>query len=80
MNKTIEKILIVIVFIFCIAGLGWLLTSGADKQEVADCNKWEKQTQEYERYNEKTQTGFYITKWQDEQCKAHGIKIDATVL
>ena len=80
MNKTIEKILLIIVFILFIIAICGLLIDGANKTEIAECTKWEKQTQEYERYNEKTHTGFYITKWQDEQCKAHGIKINATVL
>jgi hypothetical protein len=68
------------VFILCISGITWMIITGTSREEVSECRKWESQAKEFGVYNPKNQTGFYLTKWQDQQCNAHGIKIDATVL
>lgn len=70
-----EKILQVVVFTLTLIGactIGvWLLDKGMSKQEIVDCNLWVAQSQEFR--------SFFITKWQDDQCRAHGIIIDAPV-
>ncbi len=45
---------------------------GNGQQEVVDCNKWAQQAQDYPRT-------FFLAKWQDEQCRAHGITINAPI-
>lgn len=44
---------------------------GSDRNEIVECNKWQQQAKEY--------PNFYLTKWQDDQCKAHDIVIQAQV-
>lgn len=75
----IYKIEFLIILIF-LAVMSWLVIMSADKSEIVECQKLQSQSKEYPAYNSKTQTGFYITKWQAEQCKAHSMQIDATVL
>ena len=72
----------ILILILIVASLAMtrLVIVGVDKQEIVECQKWERQSQEFGRYDSKTQTGFYITNWQSEQCKAHRITIDAEVL
>jgi uncharacterized protein YxeA len=80
MNKIVENILLAIMLLVIIAGIAFLAIAGMNSSEFIECKKWEKQANEYERYNPKTHTGYYITKWQSEQCESKGIKIDAEVL
>ena len=47
------------------------LSYGIPKGEKAECIKWEQQAREF--------PNFYLTKWQDEQCIANGIIINATI-
>ena len=71
----IQKILKVI---FCIA-IGLLLSfafvqivaKGLDCQEEYECHKWADWAKEYPL--------FYFTQWQADQCKAHGIEVNAPV-
>ena len=44
---------------------------GVEKQEKVECLKWQEEAKIYDDY--------YITKWQDEQCRHYGIKIDAPI-
>ncbi len=58
----------------------YLVNTGFNRGEEQECKKLVAQASEYGRYDSETQTGFYIMKWQDEMCRAHGIQIDAAVL
>ncbi len=49
----------------------WMLNIGFDRQEAVECQTWSEQASEY--------PGFFLLKWQDEQCRAHGIIINAPV-
>lgn len=47
------------------------LSVGLSKQEKVECITWQNQAKEY--------PDFYITDWQDKQCRANGIIIDADI-
>ncbi len=80
MKKRTEIIIMAFVLIISFSTLLYLIIGGVNGGEISECRKWEKQSKEFERYDERTQTGFYITKWQDEQCRANGIIINTEVL
>ena len=65
---TISKLML---WAFTIIILAGFLARGFTRQEKYECRKWEKQASEYPNY--------YLTSWQDEQCRAHGIKINAPI-
>lgn len=48
-----------------------VLPKGWDKKAMVDCNNWKAQSAQYEN--------FFLAEWQDMQCKALGIVIDAPV-
>ena len=48
-----------------------VMPNGLDKQAIGDCNGWKAQSEQYEN--------FFLAKWQDTQCRAFGIVIDAPV-
>lgn len=45
---------------------------GTARSEVVECQKWQKQSQEYPKE-------FYLLRWQHEQCIAHHVFIGAAV-
>jgi len=45
----------------------YVLAVAVDKEELAECAKWQEQAREY--------VGWYSTNWQREQCRAHGIEL-----
>lgn len=45
--------------------------NGMDKTEVVECQQWVAQAWAYPE--------FFLAKWQDEQCRAHGIIINSVV-
>ena len=45
----------------------WFMNMG----EINECNGWQNQSQHFPE--------FYLTQWQADQCKAHGIQIDAPI-
>lgn len=44
---------------------------GSNKTEVVECQQWKSQAAEYKN--------FYLLQWQDDQCRAHDIIINAPV-
>lgn len=75
MKNTTQKIIgnilagafiLLAVFLFFTA-----LVGGINKQEVNDCNKWNRQAKEYPL--------FYNTASEKAQCDAHGIKLIAPI-
>lgn len=65
-NLTLSFVVAVLLVLLAICFL-----YGTNKQEVADCQTWQKQSKEF--------AGFYITKWQKAQCDAHNITLTAPV-
>ena len=41
-------------------------------REKEECNTWQSQSRQY--------TNYFITQWQADQCKAHGIIIDSPII
>lgn len=66
-----KETLIAIGIIVSVTIIGWSAISGMDKSEVVECNKWQSQAVEY--------SGFYLTHWQADQCRAHNITINAPI-
>lgn len=52
---------------FFVLSLGWSMS----KNEITECRKWQEQSAQY--------SGFYLVRWQKEQCDAQNIIIDAIV-
>jgi hypothetical protein len=50
------------------------------KSEIGECEKWSDWEKVYPEWNAERQTGYYVTKWQKEQCDAVGVELDAHVL
>jgi len=61
MFKQIITIIIILILTLLVA------EKGLEKQERAECLKWQKWAQKY--------PGFYLTEWQKQQCKRYNIKI-----
>lgn len=61
----------------CLVGIlvlimaGWMIKAAIERSETAECISWKSQSVEY--------PGFYLTKWQAEQCAARHIQIEAPV-
>lgn len=69
-----KAILILVYVIIAIAGIRlfvYLTIEAIDKQETVECKKWEQQSKEFK--------DFYLAKWQDDQCRKHGVEINAPV-
>ena len=67
------KDLIMLILILFITAFGVFATNKAmNRVEIAECEKWQVYAEEYEQ--------FYLLKWQDSQCKAHGIFINTKVI
>jgi len=67
-GNVLAIILIVVLFV----GLGALVVDGWNRNEIVECITWQNQAKEY--------SGFFLTEWQYQQCKAHNIYIGALVV
>lgn len=65
------RIALFVGFLGLMIGAFWATNSALEKTEVVECQKWQQQAKEFSL--------FYVTSWQDQQCRAHGIVIDAKV-
>jgi hypothetical protein len=70
-KTTMQKIIATSSLIIGIAILGWATVNAMNSNEVVECNQWQSQASEY--------SGFYLTHWQADQCKAHNIIINAPI-
>jgi len=39
-----------------------------ERSQIGECEKWQRETELFERYDERFDTGYYILKWQHDQC------------
>lgn len=67
-----EKIAIGMMAIAIIIVMDFLLIQGINKNELIDCMRWKQESKEYSQY--------YLLKWQQEQCLAHGIVIETKII
>lgn len=72
MKKIITTLLLTIFALIGLFGTVKLIIEGVRKNEVVDCLTWKDQAETFPNY--------FLLKWQDEQCRAHGIVIDTTVV
>lgn len=72
MQNTINNIFTFIIIALLVVITGQIFGEGMKREEIVECNKWEKQAETF--------PSFYLTKWQDDQCRAHGIVINTTVI
>ncbi len=72
MKKEIGEIaLIVVGSVVCVIFIIELIFIGFARQEITECNKWQQEAAVY--------PGYYLSKWQKDQCDAHKIFINAEV-
>ena len=48
------------------------IVAGTGKSEIAECKKWSREADAY--------PGYFLTSWQDQQCRANGIIINVPVV
>ncbi len=80
--KQIISIIVCVVVVF-VAGImfAYTLNIGLNQNEIRECKEWEKQAEEYQAvFGGKDKHLFYLTKWQADQCEAHGIIINAPLI
>lgn len=66
-----EAIITTAAFILLAAGLITAILVGTSASENAECIKWSQEADAY--------PGFFLAKWQKDQCDAHGVIINAAV-
>lgn len=69
--KTIKIIIYIMIWIIIGLAVIWMIGKMLERHEAAECRTWQEEAKKYE--------GYYITKWQAEQCKRYGIEIGAVV-
>ncbi len=57
---------LVVVFVLSVT-----IFNALDRSEVVECRKWRSEARSYPEY--------YILDWQNQQCLAHNIQIDAPI-
>jgi hypothetical protein len=72
MVEVLKKFLVVLAFLGALSLVGWAFVTGLDEQEVMQCNILLEQSVEFKPL-------FFLSKSEDEMCRAHGIPIDAPV-
>ena len=82
--KIIKFISSILLLLAILALVGWVASTALDKNEVAECHELERQSKEFGELIINDENGnpkplFYITKWQDEMCRAHGLNINARI-
>ncbi len=80
--KQIISIVVCVVVVF-VAGIlfAYTLNLGLNQSEINECVEWQKQAEEYQAVFGGTKKElFYLTKWQADQCQAHGIIINAPII
>jgi hypothetical protein len=80
MKKAIKSFILGVYIVLAVIGAFVVFVIAIDEQEIAECNKWASEAKEIKRYDPKTETGYFISPWQKEQCDSHGIQVDAYVL
>lgn len=67
--------ILVVLGAFAILSIGYLFTtpteSSIDRVEKYECQRWQEEAAKYQ--------GFYLVQWQADQCKFHGIKVNAPI-
>lgn len=71
MKTLLITLMSIIAFIGLLYGTAELMEGGIKTQEIYECNKWQGWAENYNDY--------YLLEWQNEQCKSHGIQINAPV-
>lgn len=71
-EKVMRMALLAIVILAGIALLYFALSIGISRSEIAECDTWSQQAKEFP-------SQFYLLSWQDQQCRAHGIVINAPI-
>ena len=75
LKKTIKDAIVMIglIIIACSFAVGFMFMfyQGYTKSEIVQCNKLVEQSKHYDN--------FFITKYDDEMCKTHGIVFDAPI-
>lgn len=65
------SICIGLIAFFTLLGLAYFAKISIDKSEIVECKEWQEQSAQY--------TGYYLVRWQKEQCDSHNIIIDTVI-
>ena len=68
-----EKIAITMVCVAIMAAIGLLAAGTIRNQEKLECGIWQKEALEFK------DAGYYVAKWQKDQCESYGMELDAVV-
>lgn len=71
-NTAVKVTTISLVAFVVLFGAVRLVSGALDKSEIGECQTWQSEAHAYDAH-------YFISHWQDEQCRAHGIVIDAEV-
>lgn len=55
-----------------VAGISYANTQAA----IGECEKWNDWARIYPEWDERTQTGYFITPWQKQKCDAVGVELE----
>lgn len=61
----------VVIFVMISGAFLFLMGGAMSGQEEFECQKWQSEAKQY--------SGYYITAWQDAQCRHYGVIIEAPV-
>jgi hypothetical protein len=56
-----------------------LLLLAEAKHSISECVTWQEWEHDYPQWDPHTQTGYFVTRWQKEQCDAVGVTLEAHV-
>jgi hypothetical protein len=66
--------------IFTGKALAYVTGEALDRQAESECIGWALEAKRHTPYSEANPGGYYLTSWQDEQCRSVGIHVNAPVL
>lgn len=59
-----------------VKALGAGISYAEARRATAECEKWNDWARIYPAWDERTQTGYFITPWQKSQCDTYGIALE----
>lgn len=66
-----KNITIIIGTLILLTAFGWTLKTGIERGEKAECLTWQSEATQF--------AGYFLTKWQADQCAHYNIKVEAPI-
>lgn len=70
---------ILLVTAIVLTAFTWGLTTGINRGEQMECKRWQDEAKKIAPYSDENPGGYYLTKWQKEQCDHWHIEVEAPV-